>query len=163
MADRRHNFTIFPQSYKYGCWLAATHSMNMYNIYWGYYSGMPWPVSLYDNSVNYHDSWLGQNQGLLMDSGILTEFASRNRLQYQRLYGDTSVVSNKIILSPVMVAGRLAGSGNDSHFFVITGVKNGKVYWSDPKPDGQASMGVTTFADFKKTHPNAFEHAFWWG
>lgn len=160
MADRRHLFTMFPQSYNYGCWLASTHSLNMYDLYGGYYSGLPWPVSLWgDNSVQFQDNWLGENWGLLMDSGVLSAFASDNNLSWQRLYGDTSIIANKISQSPVMVAGDITGVG--IHFFVITGIKANTVYYADPMPVSRGSQGTTTFAAFKQKHPGAFKYAFW--
>lgn len=160
MADRVHNFTQFPQSYNYGCWLASTHSLNMYEMYGGYYTGLPYPVLLWDyNSVNFNNSWLGENQGILMDTNVLSAFASENNLHWEQLNGNTSVIKNKIGQSPVMVAGNIVGVG--IHFFTIYGVKGETIYYADPMPVSYGSRGVTTFSAFKQKHPNAFKHAFW--
>ena len=161
MADRVHTFSIFPQSYNYGCWLASTHSILMYDTYQGYYTGgLTYPVSLFgENIVQYNDSWLGENWGLLMESNILTAFASANNLSYQQLNGNTTPIKSQISRTPVMVAGNITGVG--IHFFVVTGIKGDTVYYADPMPVGRGSTGKTTFAAFKQRHPGAFQHAFW--
>jgi hypothetical protein len=133
----------------------------MYDIYGGYYTGLASPILLWDssNSVNFRDSWLGENQGILMDSSTLTAFASENNLNWTRLNGSTSAITSRIGQSPVMVAGDITGVG--IHFFVIYGIKGETVYYSDPMPVNNGSRGKTTFAAFKQKHPGAFKHAFW--
>ena len=148
---------MYPQSYPYGCWLAAGHSMVRHRV--GGLIQLTYPIGHLDNLLTYHDSWMGPHGGLEMSGEILREFASQNGFGYQQIGSSLTPIIEKIVDGPVMVAGLITGVG--IHFFVIHSVNGDVVKYKDPMPVMAGSAGTTTFQEFKALHPGAFQHMFW--
>lgn len=159
MANCLYNFTIFPQSYTYGCWLASTYSLNKYDLF-SPYIGIPAPILLFDDhGVTYNASWLGPNLGLLLEASVIQAFKDANKLGFDVLNFQTYKIENQIDRGPVMIIGEIADVG--FHCFVIHGSKGNDVYVADPMPVGKGNKFKTTFAALKNTNPRAFQYMLW--
>ena len=156
MANSLYNFTIFPQSYDYGCWLASTYLLSHFDLFNPYF-GLTAPISLYgDHGVKFNESWLGPNRGLLLEASIIQAFKDANKLDFDVLNLQTYKVENHIDRWPVMIIGEIANVG--FHCFIIHGVKGNSVYVADPMPVNQGNKFTTTFADLRNANPRAFQY-----
>ena len=159
MANSLYNFTIFPQSYDYGCWLASTYSLNHFDLF-NPNIGLPAPISLYgDHGVTFDESWLGPNRGLLLEASVIQAFKDANKLDFDVLNFQTYKIGNQIDRGPVMIIGEITNVG--FHCFIIHGVKGDSVYVADPMPVNKGNKFKTTFAELRNTNPRAFQYMLW--
>lgn len=159
MANRLYNFTIYPQSYNYGCWLACTYSLKKFDQF-NAYIGLAAPVLLYDDhGVVFNESWLGGNLGLLLDASTIQAFNNANHLELATLDLQTYKIANQIDQGPVMIIGEVTNVG--FHCFIIHGIRGEDVYVADPMPVGKGHTFKTTFAALKNANPRAFQYMLW--